>query len=177
MEPITRKEIYLIQIARNTGGSGGDTGLTPITREEHYFDAIVKNTASGGGGGGSSLPAVTSEDNGDVLTVVNGAWDKAAPSGGVMIIHLDMGTGVADKTWQQVHDALAAGVPVYLLFASTGELGQEYTFVYPCYLATYNDPTVSSPYAAGFLAISTGPDGPCVTNMLYADTANDYLHF
>ena len=32
--------------------------------------------------GGSSLPAVTADDNGDVLTVVDGAWGKAAPSGG-----------------------------------------------------------------------------------------------
>lgn len=30
----------------------------------------------------SELPAVTAADNGDVLTVVNGQWDKAAPSGG-----------------------------------------------------------------------------------------------
>lgn len=30
------------------------------------------------GGGGASLPAVTAADNGDVLTVVDGAWAKAA---------------------------------------------------------------------------------------------------
>lgn len=42
--------------------------------------ALIK--AMGGSGGGSSLPSVSSTDNGDVLTVVNGAWDKAAPSGG-----------------------------------------------------------------------------------------------
>lgn len=35
-----------------------------------------------GGGGGSSLPEVSAADNGDVLTVVEGAWAKAAPSGG-----------------------------------------------------------------------------------------------
>lgn len=32
--------------------------------------------------GGGGLPSVTSDDNGDVLTVVNGEWAKAAPSGG-----------------------------------------------------------------------------------------------
>lgn len=31
-------------------------------------------------GGGSSLPSVTSDDNGDILTVVDGAWAKAEPT-------------------------------------------------------------------------------------------------
>ena len=33
-------------------------------------------------GGGSSLPEVSADDNGDVLTVVEGEWAKATPSGG-----------------------------------------------------------------------------------------------
>lgn len=41
--------------------------------------------------GGSSLPSVSSTDNGDVLTVVNGAWDKAAPSGLPAVILADKG--------------------------------------------------------------------------------------
>ena len=36
---------------------------------------------SSSGGGGSDLPSVTAADNGDVLTVVDGAWAKATPSG------------------------------------------------------------------------------------------------
>ena len=45
----------------------------------NMIKAIAKKAPSGG----ASLPAVTSEDNGDVLTVVEGAWAKAeAPSGG-----------------------------------------------------------------------------------------------
>ena len=40
------------------------------------------SNAGQGGGGGGGLPPVTSEDNGDVLGVVDGAWGKmAAPSG------------------------------------------------------------------------------------------------
>ena len=34
---------------------------------------------------GASLPEVTAEDNGDVLTVVEGAWAKAEAGGGVII--------------------------------------------------------------------------------------------
>jgi hypothetical protein len=33
-----------------------------------------------------SLPEVTSSDNGDVLTVVEGAWAKATPSGGDCVV-------------------------------------------------------------------------------------------
>ncbi len=39
-----------------------------------YFMNVLKENV--GGGGGSSLPAVTSDDNGDVLQVIEGAWAK-----------------------------------------------------------------------------------------------------
>ena len=42
----------------------------------------ISDTYASGGGGGSSLPEVSADDNGDVLTVVEGEWAKAAPSGG-----------------------------------------------------------------------------------------------
>lgn len=47
-------------------------------------EKVVKTLAAGGGGGGDTLPAVTEADNGNVLTVVDGAWGKAAPSGGTL---------------------------------------------------------------------------------------------
>lgn len=103
-EPITREEVYLNAIAQNTGGGSAGAVPEPITREEHYLNQIVTNTA-GGGGGGSSLPAVTSDDNGDVLAVVDGAWAKATPSGGVLVVGADMQTGALDKTWQEIFDA------------------------------------------------------------------------
>lgn len=53
--------------------------VKPLTEMESAVKYAVEN--AGSGGGGSSLPEVTSDDNGDVLTVVEGAWAKAAPSG------------------------------------------------------------------------------------------------
>ena len=40
----------------------------------------IAENIDGGGGGGSSLPSVTSADNGDVLTVVEGEWAKEHPN-------------------------------------------------------------------------------------------------
>lgn len=58
------------------GGQLAD--VADITTIPDMIDAITAL----GGGSGSSLPAVTSDDNGKLLTVVEGAWDKAEASGG-----------------------------------------------------------------------------------------------
>ena len=55
---------------------------------------------------GGELPEVTAEDNGDVLTVVDGAWAKAVPSGGGLLSGFyDRTTKTLDKTWQEIYDA------------------------------------------------------------------------
>ena len=67
------------------------------------------------GGGGSGLPAVTSDDNGDVLTVVNGEWDKAAASGGLpAVTSSDNGNvlAVVSGAWAKSSNALPS-VNVY----------------------------------------------------------------
>ena len=48
---------------------------TPHNTNVNVVKGMISNT-------GSSLPDVTAEDNGKVLTVVNGAWDKSTASGG-----------------------------------------------------------------------------------------------
>lgn len=80
---------------------------------------------AGGGGGGGGLPPVTSDDNGDVLTVVDGEWTKAAPSGGggMFIITYTREEDVPNqkmtitstKTAQEIKDALDNGVPVAVI--------------------------------------------------------------
>lgn len=71
------------------------------------------------GGGGSDLPAVTADDNGKVLTVVDGAWNKAEASGGdsgvfVARFTYDQSTGKysCDKTSEEIHAAAEQGKAV-----------------------------------------------------------------
>lgn len=83
----------------------------------NYYIPLVATPqiGEGGGGGGSGLPAVTAADNGDVLTVVNGAWDKAASSGGGGVLVVNVTDGTCDKTWQEIHDAFASTGAVFSL--------------------------------------------------------------
>ena len=53
---------------------GTSTDVEDVVTIPDMIDAITAL------GGGSSLPEVTADDNGDVLTVVGGEWNKAAPS-------------------------------------------------------------------------------------------------
>lgn len=62
----------------------------------------------GGGGGGSALPAVTAEDNGDVLTVVEGAWAKAAPASGGNAMIIDY-NAVTFPSYNDILAAIAGG--------------------------------------------------------------------
>ena len=98
----------------------------PITREQMYLHAIAQN---GGGGGGAGLPAVTSADNGDVLTVVNGAWAKAAPSGGgafaVSVPYSDE-VWTMDKTWAEISAAFIAGRAVIIHIGDSENYTDQY---------------------------------------------------
>ena len=59
---------------------------------------------NGSAGGGSPLPAVTASDNGDVLTVVEGAWAKSSPAPSVIDYKL---------TEQEVGNKWVNGKPIY----------------------------------------------------------------
>lgn len=64
------------------------------------------------------LPAVTSADNGDVLTVIDGAWAKAEPSGdtggGVFIAHRIQSSHNLDKSPEEIATAWKEGKAIYL---------------------------------------------------------------
>ena len=76
--------------------------------------------------GEDTLPSVTSTDNGKVLTVVNGEWAPAIPSGGgsgVLIAHATFDNAelenmqcTLDVTPSDVYSAMLNGTPVFVLF-------------------------------------------------------------
>lgn len=81
-------------LAKIDGGGGGasalselsDVNLTsPSDGQVLHYDGTEWINATPV----AELPAVTSDDNGDVLTVVEGAWAKAEPSGVEKIYYVD----------------------------------------------------------------------------------------
>ena len=81
------------------------------------IDGIREGLEKGGGTGGG-LPPVTSEDNGDVLTVVEGAWGKAAPSGGgggavrINVVYDELLEAPRfEKTWAEVVTIAETSLP------------------------------------------------------------------
>lgn len=90
------------------GGQLAD--VADITTIPDMIDAITAL-----GGGGSSLPAVTSDDNGDILGVVEGAWAKMdAPSALPNVTAEDNGDilGVVEGEWAKI-DAPSGGAEYF----------------------------------------------------------------
>ena len=88
---------------------------TPSTRDEALLKAIVDRLSDMSE---SELPSVSATDNGDVLTVVEGAWAKAAPSGGgsgIFEAHFSVTSDgeqtsvTCDKTAVEIQAAQTAG--------------------------------------------------------------------
>ena len=132
-EPLI-KSIYIL--------AGGDVDLAEI---EETFGTSLETAAKANMSGlrfwkadgtvddsaDNSLPSVTADDDGDVLTVVSGAWAKTTPSGGggsfVITATTEDDVTTLDKTWQEIYDALADGK--YCVIVESAENYATQTFV------------------------------------------------
>lgn len=91
-----------------------DTGDNYQFNEDAGTWVKQPSQGGGGGGGGSDLPPVTASDNGKVLGVVNGSWNKMdAPDSEPFVITLtptaEDFSGVMDKTAAEITEAYNAG--------------------------------------------------------------------
>ena len=112
------------------------------------------------------LPSVTGTDNGDVLTVVEGAWAKATPSGSNVVI-LDE-TTVQGKTYNDFIAYSNAGKIIFILFNGTAEeTNIPYFMVVMITAAEYDN--VGEQYIVKGLGLDTG--GTTYTVSLLASTA------
>ena len=80
------------------------------------------------------LPSVTTDDNGDVLTVVEGAWAKATPSGGGgggLIINAVWNEAqeqtILDKTWGEICSAMASGQNAVIIMDNSNDRFVDYS--------------------------------------------------
>ena len=163
--------------------NNGTAFLEMDTGTIYFYDSgseewLEWSSSSGGSSGGSSLPDVTTNDNGDVLTVVEGAWAKAAPSGGganiiVCYLSFDPETGVTQLvlpsgsylTYNMIINSDAA--LIMLIAVQENAVGY-----YPLTSASheYDQETGDSRYLAFFGPYDTGygavayfdPDNPLV---------------
>lgn len=93
--------------------------IVDSTNPRIMADNIRELARNGGGGGGSDLPHVTAADNGKVLGVVEGSWNKMnAPSG---VSHYKVTSGTLEGTFAEVLADLTAGKLVCIdLYAEGG---------------------------------------------------------
>lgn len=75
----------------------------------------------GSSSSGSSLPDVTSDDNGDVLAVVEGVWAKSNPPSGLPAVTIDDNGDVLSV----VNGAWAKTVPLPVAYFIPGDYGDE----------------------------------------------------
>ena len=107
--PTNREEVYLDAILRGLNNSSPTPEIpAPVWRIEQYLAAIAQAILNGSGGGGSSLPSVTSADNGKVLGVVDGAW--AAASNALIV---SINGNASSHTALEIKAAVDSGRPVF----------------------------------------------------------------
>ena len=113
-----------------------DTGVRYVAYCGHWFaqpipwaDVALLNAAAAQSP--AELPAVTSDDNGDVLTVVDGAWGKAAPGGGgATVVHYSGDTTHLDMTAEELLAAAKSSFTILVFVSDTEETAMPLVYAY-----------------------------------------------
>lgn len=147
----------------------GATELPPVNSDDNgkvlgvSDGAWAKVAASGG----SDLPDDPAQDGTYNLqnTVSSGtstlSWASGSSGGGVLVVNVDDDTGVLNKTWQEIRDAMAAGQPPVIGTVDGSDSG----ILVVGYASIRNDS-----YGLWLLGADIASDAP----LFVATSANDY---
>lgn len=116
------------------------SSITSIGEGAEYMMNSAGAWVRQGGEGGSSLPDVTADDNGDVLTVVEGEWTKSAPQSPFKIVKASKSSNTitfVNETQNSIYEAVNNGQFVVIDIESPG--GGRYV----CYVSAITSSTVS----------------------------------
>ena len=171
-----------------------ELGGSAATVASMQTDAEVIEALSALVGSTIELPAVTAEDDGDVLTVVNGAWSKAEASGGLpevtsadegdVLTVNSSGEWVAENLPKELFIA-TAGVSQTVLTklgsAFTANFGKSQKDVYDEYVASNIDNAVlkisGSSGDAVYFSLVAKPTNKLVFGLTWVDVANSGVYF
>ena len=108
-------DVHLAEVNAEYGTNLTNNAIQAMDGINFYKDnGKVAEKGSGGGSGGSDLPVVDVSDNGSVLTVVSGEWNKATPAKELPAVsNTDNGKllGVANGEWGKVDAPSGSGLP------------------------------------------------------------------
>lgn len=162
--------------------SGNDlTGLADDLREAsgqsgsltwpQGFRAAAQNS-------GTRLPDVTTDDNGKVLGVVNGEWDKTEAANGIFTVtvtaesdpeDVESTVYVCDKSYASILAAYNAGTLIYVLFTSADLVTEKFTD------ANFVD--MPSPLHRSFIEFRRVSGGATITSDLLKIFDDDSIDF
>ena len=107
----------------------------------------------------TDLPSVSSTDNGDVLTVVEGQWAKATPSGGgeeyLVTYSINGETVTCDKSFADIKEAWEAGKKLVAKSQYGGSYGWEY------YVLSENGGGMTNPFTKAIFTSVSYPNDSC----------------
>lgn len=88
----------------------------PYTRDEMYLNAIATGDSSG-------VPA-TPYTRKEMYLEAIAKGGGGSSGGGVLVVNIDEEYSALDKTWQEIHDAIAQGTPCVTLYTEDDDVMQ-----------------------------------------------------
>lgn len=103
------------QVSSGSGGGGG-ADLPAVTTDDNGKVLSVVNGEWDKANAPKELPSVSNGDNGKVLSVVNGTWAKADPQGGALLVQGAYSNQIItlNKTFGEIATAYTSGKPVII---------------------------------------------------------------